>query len=220
MADVRWLLPVGLMTLAGCQVMAVEAGRPTGDAKTWTTYRVDVGEHVVQFSIPPGESREYPTFTIPARIDLADAGIFDEALNGPALLDRVWDYRSSRFVPVDGTLRAGIWVCRSERPLDDLEALKRAVEESSRLFAVKMYVEEGRSRPSDSPVQFDFVRIGNEHGLRVRYELSGPSYAVRLDQQHYLLVTVDHAGFTQQDWQDDAKASADSILNSIRIDAW
>ena len=219
MAVMRWLLPMGLMMLAGCQAVAVAAGRPTGDTKTWKTYRVDVGEHVVQFSIPPGESREFPNYTIPARIDLAGEGMFDEALDGPALLNRVWDYRSSRFVQVDGSLSASISVSRSEQPLDDLEALRRAVEESSRLYAMKMYVEEGRSRPSDIPERFDLVRIGNQDGWRVRYELSGPSYAVRLDQHHYLVVTLDYAGFTKQDWQTDAKAAADSILRSIRIDS-
>jgi hypothetical protein len=215
---VRALVVVVWVLLAGCQAVVVAAGRPTGETRNWKTYRVEVGEHVVQFSIPPGESREFPSFTIPARVDLTRVELFDEALSGPTLLNRVWDYRSSRFVPVDGSLSAGISVNRSERPLDDLAALRQAVEESSRLYAMKMYVEEGRRRPSNKPVRFDPVWIAGRDAWKVTYELIGPGYVVTLDQHHYLEIGVDYGGFMRQDWRADAKAAANAILNSIRIE--
>lgn len=208
-----------LLAMAGCQAVVVAAGRPSADTSGWKTYRVEVGAHVVQFTIPPGESREFPGFTIPTRIDLTRAAAFDEAHNGPSLLRRTWDYRASRFVVVDGSLSAGISVNRSERSLDSLDALRAAVEEANELYAMKMYAEEGRRRPSDKPVRFVAVRIADRDAWRVTYELSGLRYLVPLDRHHYLGIRVSYGGFARDDWRADAKAAADAILKSIRIES-
>ena len=219
MMTVRATLLLVLLAMTGCQAAVLAAGRPSSDVSHWTTYRVEVGAHVVQFSIPPGESREFPGFAIPKRIDLNRADIFDEALAGPALLSRVWDYRTSRFVVVDGSLSAGISVSRSDRPLNSLDALKAAVEEANQLYVMKMYAEEGQRRPSNEPVQFEPARIAGRDAWRVTYELIGPGYVVPLDEHHYLEVGVDFDGFTRDDWRADAKAAADAILKSIRIES-
>lgn len=214
-AAVVWVL----LAMAGCQAVVVAAGRPSADTSGWKTYRVEVGAHVVQFTIPPGESREFPGFTIPTRIDLARADAFDEANAGPALLRRFWDYRASRFVVVDGSLSAGIAVNRSERPLDSLDALRAAIEEASELDAMKMYAEEGRRRASNKPVRFERVSIAGRDAWRVSYELMRPEYAVPLDEHFYLGIGVDLDGFTRAEWRADAKAAADAILKSIRIES-
>lgn len=144
----RWIFSVQIMkacaavlfavlALAGCQAVITAAGRPSADITHWTTYRVEVGAQIVQFSIPPGESREFSAFTIPTRIDLGRADLFDETLAGPALLSRMWDYRESGFVVVDGSLSAGITVNRSDRPLGSLDALKAAVEDANKLYVMK-----------------------------------------------------------------------------------
>ena len=195
------------------------AGRPSADVSQWTTYRVEVGAQIVQFSIPPGESREVSAFAIPTRIDPSRADLFDETLAGPALLSRMWDYRESRFVVVDGSLSAGITVNRSDRPLDSLDGLKAAVEDANQLYVMKMYAEEGRRQSSNKPVQFDLVRIADRSAWRVNYQLTGPRYVVPLDRYQYLGISLRSGGFTRDDWRADAKAAADAILKSIRIES-
>lgn len=49
MAILRELALLGCLLLAGCQTLAIAAGRPTGDTKDWKTYRVFVGDRIVQF---------------------------------------------------------------------------------------------------------------------------------------------------------------------------
>ena len=219
MTIVRATVLLALLAMTGCQAVIVAAGRPSEDVSRWTTYRVEVGAQVVQFSIPPGESREFPAFTIPTRIDVSREDLFDETLAGPALLSRMWDYRESRFVVVDGSLSAGISVSRSNRPLDSLDALKAAVEEASQLYVMKMYAEEGRRRASDKPVRFDPVRIADRDAWRVTYELSGSHYVVPFDRYHYLGISLRSGGFPRDDWRTNANAAADAILKSIRIES-
>ena len=210
---------LALLALAGCQAVVTAAGRPSADISRWMTYRVEVGAQIVQFSIPPGESREISAFTIPTRIDPSRADLFDETLAGPALLSRMWDYRESRFVVVDGSLSAGITVNRSDRPLDSLDALKAAVEDADKLYVGKMYAEEGRRRASDKPVRFDPVRIADRDAWRVTYEISGSHYVVPFDRYHYLGISLRSGGFTRDDWRADANAAAGAILKSIRIES-
>jgi hypothetical protein len=89
--------------LVGCRTMASAAGHPTGDTRNWQVHRVQVDDKFVEFKIPPGESKEFPSFRIPTKIDLQGNDVFDEAMLGPALLSRSWDYQASRFTHVDGT---------------------------------------------------------------------------------------------------------------------
>ncbi len=219
MTIVRATVLLALLAMTGCQAVIVAAGRPSEDVSRWTTYRVEVGAQTVQFSIPPGESREVSAFTIPARIDLTRADLFDETLAGPALLSRMWDYRESRFVAVDGSLSAGISVNRSDRPLDSLDALKAAVEDANKLYVMKMYAEEGRRRASNKPVRFDPVRVADRDAWSVTYELSEPRYVVPFDRYHYLGISLRSSGFSRADWRADAQAAADAILKLIRIES-
>lgn len=215
---IKYLFITAVVTLlAACQSLAMGLGKPSGDTRNWKTYRVEVGQRVVQFSIPPGESREFPNYTIPKRIDLNREDLFDIALEGPGLLSRVWDYRSSSFVPVDGSLSVGMSVSRSQHPLDDLTTLRRAVEESSRLQAIKVYVEEGRTPPSDKPVRFEHARVAGREGWKVTYEFTGQQYVAVLDRHHYLGIYI-RQNVSREDWRADAKAAVAAILNSIRIE--
>lgn len=76
--------------LVGCQLLVGTSLRPSGDTQHRETYRVEVGEQVVQFSIPPRESAEFfPNYVIPTRTDLNREDLFDEALEGPGLLSRI-----------------------------------------------------------------------------------------------------------------------------------
>jgi hypothetical protein len=208
---------VASLFLTGCQTMASAAGHPTGDTRNWQVHRVQVEDKFVEFRIPSGESKEFPTFRIPTKIDLQGNDVFDEAMLGPALLSRTWDYQASRFVHVDGTLSASIEVSASEHDLVDIEAIKRAVQESSRRFSEKADKEEGRPRASNPPKNFDPVTIEGTNWVCVRHHLSGPYYVTPLDARHYLEVSVNAEGFTRADWRADAQAAADAILRSIRI---
>lgn len=202
--------------LVGCQTMASAGGWPTGDMKKWEQHNVQVDEAVVGFSIPPGASADYPEFEIPKKIDLGGANTFDEAMLGPTLLLRGWDYRSNRFSVVDGSLVVTINVSLSLEDLTDSSAIQHAVEESSRRYAEKMR-NEGHARAPNPPTRFDDLVINGKPWLRVSYKLSGAKYVTPLDNRHYLEVSLDANGFTRKDWQADARSAADAILNSIRI---
>lgn len=194
------------------------AGGPDGDTKRWTTHRVAIGTKVVEFTIPPRESKDLPPFEIPARIDTEREDVFDEALMGPELLDRGWDYRESRLLHVDGTLSAYIGLRRSDRPLVDMHALQDAVRESSRLFAAKKYLASGSHGRSDNPVDFLPARIAGHDAWKVSYEMSQPDYVVALDAAHYLEIAVRYGGVSDPKYRADAKAAAKAILESIRIE--
>lgn len=210
----------GLMLLIVLLISGVShaVGMPDGDTRKWKTYRVEVGMHVVQFTIPPGESRDYVPFEIPSRIDVAREGTFDQALIGPSLLERAWDYRKSRFSVVDGSLTAYIGLRRSEKPLGDMAALREAVTEGSRLFAMQQYLRSGSVGRSNSPDGFSPAQIGGRTAWLVSFEMSPNAFVVAVDSAHYLEITIRYGGVTEPKFRADAKAAAAAILESIRID--
>ena len=208
---------VAYFLLAGCQTMASAAGHPNSDTRNWQAYRVQVDGKFVEFKIPPGESKEYPVFSIPQKIDLEGPNVFDETGDGPDILRRFWDYRASRFVGVDGTLDAIIGLNHSEHPLVRIEDFKSAIEEASQKFVEKMLEEEGAPRASNPPIRYQVITISGKEWLRVDYKLSGTYYVTTIDQHNYLKVSSRASGFTRVDWRADAQAAADAILHSIRI---
>lgn len=191
---------------------------PDGDTGDWKTYRVEIGTHIVQFSIPPGESRDYVPYEIPSRIDVVREGTFDQALIGPYLLRRRWDYRKSRFSPVDGSLAAYIELRRSEKPLNDMAALREAVTETSRLSAMQDYLQSGSVGRSNNPDGFSPAQIAGRSAWLVSFEMSPNAFVVSVDSAHYLRITIRYGGVTEPKFRADAKAAAAAILESIRID--
>lgn len=216
MSMLRSLVLLGCVVLTGCGVAAMAATRPTGDMRGWKTYRVQVDSQIVQFTIPPGESKDFPFFEIPKKIDIGGDDVFNDSGQGPALLTRFWDYRKSRFVVVDGTLGVGMGVNRASQLLGDEDSLRAAVEEAARRF------DESNGRGpglQNRPVRYVPVEIGGRSWLRVVYRLSEDSYVTPIDDRHYLGVSISAGGFTRQDWRADAEAAANAILHSIRIES-
>lgn len=214
---IRCLVTVLIVALEGCATTSGPASLPSGDTKNWVSYRVEVGDQVVQFTIPPGESPDWPAFAIPKRIDLENPGIFDRADAGPGLLRRFWDYRSGRSARVDGTLRAYILLWRSENRLDDAAALQAAVEENAKLTRIRDAMRGGSGGPPDV-MQFVPAVVGGRAGLLVRHQTSPTHYAVSLDAHHYLTIYVSGSSVTSPGWREDAKAAANAIMNSIHIE--
>lgn len=210
----------GLMLLIALLLTGASqaAGMPDGNTRKWKTYRVEVGTHVVQFTIPPGESRDYLPFEIPSRIDIAREGTFDQALKGPFLLERAWDYRKNRFSVVDGSLTAYIGLRRSEKPLNDMAALREAVTESSRLLAMQRYLRSGSVGRSNNPDGFSPAQVAGRSAWRVSFEMSQNAFVVAVDTVHYLQITVSYGGVTEPTFRADAKAAAAAIFESIRIE--
>ena len=214
---IRQLLAVVLsFVLTGCIAMEAAASLPSGDTKNWKTYRVEVGDQVVQFTIPPEESSDFPSFEIPQRIDLAQAGIFNQAQIGPKLLNRYWDYRTSRFAAVNGTLHAYILLWRSEGLLDSVDALRGAIEDNGKLLKMKELADGGRGGPPDA-VRFETATVGGRTGLLEIHQITSPSYVVPVDPHHYLTISIS-VGVANPDWRADAQGAADAILKSIRIE--
>lgn len=205
------------VSLVGCATMSGAASLPSGDTRAWTTYRIEVGSQVVRFAIPRGESPDWPTFLIPKRIDLENPSIFDRANTGPKLLGRFWDYRTSRFAQVNGTLRAHILLWRSEKRLDDTVALQSALEENAELTRIKDVVQGGSGGPHDV-MRFESAVVGGRTGLLVHHQIGPAHYAVILDAHHYLTIYISGSSVTRSGWREDARAAADAILNSIRIE--
>jgi hypothetical protein len=197
--------------------MSGAASLPSGDIRSWTTYRLEVGDQVVQFTIPPGESQDWPAFEIPRRIDLEKPDMFDRANAGPGLLRRFWDYRTSRFAHVDGTLRAYIQLWQSEKTLDDAVALQGALDENAKLSRIKEMMQGGSGGPPDA-MRFESTVVAGRAGLLVHHQTSPANYAVSLDAHHYLTIYVSGSSVTRPGWREDARAAADAILQSIRIE--
>lgn len=214
MSIIRFLALLGCLLSVGCGGVAISSTRPTADTRTWKTYRVQVDDQIVQFTVPPGESGDYPVFNIPQRLDLGGRGVFDEIGLGPYLLRRHWEYRSSRFVHADGGLHANIGLRRSEHSLIGDDALKTAVIENNLRFEETDGVV---PEAQNVPIQFYPLTIGERSWIRVRYRLSGYEYVTPLDDRNYIEVSISVGGFTRQDWRADAEAAANVILQSIRI---
>lgn len=205
-----------LVLLTGC--VSVAAERPTGDMKGWKSYRVEIGESIVSFRVPPGESKEFMSRPVPARIDSANKKLFDEAGIGPNLLDRYWDYKDNKLFGVEGTLRFIIAVRRSNESIENHKALQNAVEETSRLSSVLQSLEEGKPLASNRPMHYEPVQVAGKDGLLVRFEISPSAYVFAIDQYHYLRISYSAGGFRDPIWRAEALAAAESILQSIRID--
>jgi len=205
-----------LFGLAVCQ--AAWATQFLAD-KRWKTYQVDLGRSVVEFSIPDGESHEFPLLPIPARIDSEAKGAFDQAGIGPVLLERSWDYRKSRLVAVQGNLHAHIGLRHSEAPLAEPSDLRRAVEESARLWEEMQFLKSGRPRPTvtNEPVRFEDAIVGGRAGFLVRFRMSSPRYVVPVAEHVYLEISCRTGGFFDDQWEADAKHAAEKIVGSIRV---
>lgn len=217
MALIRVVMLV--VALTGCATIGGAVGLPSGDTKNWITYRVDVGDQIVQFTIPPGLSKGFLDPPVPQRIDFKQQALFDETGNGPEILSRHWDYRSSPFALVDGTLEAAIGVRHSEKTLNILTALQTAISESQEFSRIKDVMKGGYTGPPNPPTRFDAIRVGGRQGFYVHYRTSLPDYVVTIDDHHYLVIYIDSSGVTRRDWREDAKAAADAILQSIRIES-
>jgi hypothetical protein len=204
--------------LIGCATMTGAVSLPSGDTKNWITYRVEVGSQVVQFAIPPGVNTNFLDPPVPQRIDLQQPGLFDQTGSGPRILSRHWDYQRSPTALIDGTLHAAIWVKQNEKILNSLGALELAVRESQELSRAMDVMRGGYIGPPNPPIKFDAAKVGNHRGLYVHYKSSLPDYAVAIDDHHYLVIYVDSTGVTSPGWREDARAAAEAILNSIRIE--
>jgi hypothetical protein len=214
----QWFAVLLALALAGCAAMSVAASLPSGDTRNWKTYQVEVGDQVIQFTIPPGVSKDFLDPPVPSQIDLQQPGLFDKTGRGPRILSRHWDYRSSPFALVDGTLNAVIWVKYSEKSLIDLSALQLVVSEGQELSRMKDLVKGGYTGPPNPPTKFDSANVGGRQGLYVHYQTSLPDYVVAIASHHYLVIYIDSSGVSRPDWRADAKAAADAILRSIQIE--
>jgi hypothetical protein len=212
----RLLFGIFVLTFAtGCQTVGY---KPTGETHQWIAYRIDLGESVLEFSLPPGESRQFPAFPIREHVDINRSDLYDDALIGPRLLDRTWDYAPGPLSMVEGTLRAFILLRRSEQALDSMEALKSAIEENSKLEDAARYLESGRRLPSTLPTQFAMSSVGGQEALKLRAGVPAPVFAVAVGRHAYIELYVQVSDFHKRpDWRKDAEAAHDAIFRSIRI---
>ena len=210
-ASALWLL------LVGCVMMSSVNDLPSGDTRQWKTYRIEVGDQIVQFTIPPSESPDWPAIDIPKKVDLTQPGIFNQANEGPKLLVRFWDYRTSRYAQVYGTLRASILLWRSDIELRTLTDLQAASESNDLLIASRDIAMGGRAGPKD-PKRYGPVDIGGRSGLRVLHRITSPHYIVPVDSHNYLTISID-ADVTTPGWREDGQAAATAILQSIKIES-
>ena len=207
-----WLIFV----LVACIASSVAVTAPNGDISHWRTCRVKVGHNAVIFKIPPGESSDFINPEIPKQIDISRSDIFDEAGAGPRLLARYWDYRKSHFVQTVGTLHAFIALYRSENTLDTVDSLKEAELENASLVRMYQAMDPGSGRLRDS-LRFEPAVVAGKAGLRVRHKFSPPTYAVVLDEHHYLTIYTE-GSVSQPGWREDIQAAKAAIFDSIIIE--
>jgi len=206
------------LALTAYATISVAASLPSGEKKDWLVYRVEVDDQIVKFTIPPGVNEEFLDPPVPQRIDLQQPGIFDPTGRGPRILSRHWDYRSNAVALVDGTLKAAIWIERSEKSLIDLDALQAAVSENQELSHAKDVMSGEYAGPPNPTTKFEARSVGGRQGFYVHYRTSLPDYVVTIDSHHYLVIYVSASSISQPDWREDAQAAADAILQSIRIE--
>ena len=215
---VRRLIVLMAVTLVGCATMGTATDLPSGDTKNWITYRVEVSDQIVQFTIPPGVNNDFLDPPVLQRIDLQQHGLFDETGQGPRILSRHWDYRGSPFALVDGTLVAKILLIQSEKPLSDLSALQAAISERQALLHKKDVNSGEYTGPPNPPTSFEFTNVGGRQGFKVHYTTTLPDYAVAIDDHHYLIIYLDSSGVARPGWREDARAAANAIFQSLSIE--
>jgi hypothetical protein len=208
-ASVLWLL------LAACASVSAVGSLPSGDTRQWKTYRVEVGDQIVQFTIPLGESPDWPEFEIPKKIDLANPKLFNQMNQGPDLLSRFWDYRTSRYGKVEGTLRAIVIVWSSELEIRNEESLKDAEIGNDQLEKMKDVMEGRKRAPNEK--RYEQAELGNRKGFLVHQRISDSYYLVPIDHHHYLSVYVG-SSVARPGWREDAHAAVAAILQSIKIE--
>lgn len=213
----RTMALVLVIALSGCGLAVGTKVRPSGDTKSWITHRVDIGDYVVQFTIPPGVSEVWLDPPVPLGVILGAPGVFDETGLGPELLSRHWDYQKNFYAHVDGTLTARIWLMSSEVKLIDLKSLESAIVETERRIHEKRSSDGGTRWPPVVPEVFEPRNIAGRQGLHVHYSISLPDYAVAIDEHHYLMFYARHS-VSFPEWRKDANAAVDAIVKSIRIE--
>ena len=208
-ASTSWLLLTACVTVS-------PGSLPSGDTRQWKAYRVEIGDQVVQFAIPPGESPDWPEFEVPKKVDLTNFGQFNQMNQGPDLLSRFWDYQTLRYRNVEGTLRAIIIVWNSELEIRDEETLKAAETNNDQLEKTKDAMEGRKRAPNEK--RYEPAELGGKKGFLVHQRISDSYYVVPVDHHHYLSVYVG-ADVARPGWREDAQAAADAILKSIKINS-
>lgn len=215
MKRVAFILATALVV---CGVMNVSASHPSANTGEWKTYNIEVGNQIVSFMAPLGESADYPEFTVPKHVVIDRQGVFNSVNSGPDLLIRHWDYRKNRFETIYGTLSANIHLYRSSIVIRNTDDLLAAVKQNDRLDIERRTVDLGRPVFADSIVRADIVKVADRNALLVDYKVTRGIYYVPLDANHYLSISIDASGVTQPGWHEDAQAAADAMLRSIRIE--
>ena len=212
--------PISLLTifLAGCATVRGGADQPSGDTRHWITYRVEIGDQVLQFSIPPGVNEDFmDPREVPKRIDVQNPIANDTSSVGVLL--RRWDYRRSPFSPILGTLTASIGLIYSEKPLSDMVSVQEAVKQhNEHMQNLEIARDPKYTGPATPPVRFDSVKISGRDAWYVSFRILPPSYVMPLDNHHYLGIGIDNGVYSGA-WRENAQAAADAILKSIKIES-
>jgi len=203
------------LLFAGCATLSPAGSLPSGDTRHWKIHRIEIGNHVVQFTIPTGESSDWPAFEVPKQIDLSKSKLFNDVNQGPDLLSRFWDYRISRYGDVDGTLRAVIILWNSDRELSDEKELRDGAIDNDELEKNRD-VKNGRKRAPNEK-RYEQTNIAGKKGYLVHQRISGAYYIVPVDLHHYLTIYVG-TDVTRSGWREDSKSAAEAILQSIKIE--
>jgi hypothetical protein len=104
----------------------------------------------------------------------------------------------------------------SDQELHSVADLQAASENNDVLIASRDIAMGGEISPKD-PKQYEPVSIGGRAGLRVYHRIASPHYVVPIDVHHYLTISVD-ADVVRSVWQENARAAAAAILQSIKIE--
>jgi hypothetical protein len=215
--QLAFMLLVGLL-LTACGTQGYAISSPSDDMRRWLTYRVEIGDQILQFTIPPGVNGDFlDSPTIPKRIDPQQDETFDKS-GSAEIFTRHWDYREGSFSPVVGTLVASIGLGYSQSSLDSLSDLQEEITRDRDLIQQQTIARDPRFRgPSTSPIRFDHVRIAERDALFISYRVLPPNYAVKLDVHHYLTISIRN-GVNPGVSREKAQIAADAILRSISIE--
>lgn len=208
------LLPGILLLLVACSGLGSK--RPDGSASGWDSYEVQAGSTALRFKLPPGASSDFPLYEVPEEIDLGGLTNPETSLTGLRVVQRAWDYRSSYFRKVDGSLRIRMHIMRSAHLISNSEELERAVENLIELRNLDT-IHKGGALPPERLVRVEPCFLAMRVCALIYLRLGIPKYAVVMDDFHYLWISVEAGTFTSSEFRRAAAEAQSEFLKSIQI---
>lgn len=217
---------VFLMAVCGCSCAA-----RTPDSRTaMISHEIRVGDAVYSFSVPPGESGDFPGQEVFDAFDLS-SGDIPYRREGFTLMKKFWDYRNGRVgLNKDGTLAFQFRVRQFEHGFrfdkKNPQMLKNyLLDELSRTYGARNanHLSAGHDRlVVKIPIKIELVEFGKS--MAFHYKLEGgtdfDAFVIPIAEGFFVQIQfnfIDNSVGRGMEWRRKAQVDADSIRSSMEI---